>query len=235
MKAERLNVGLKSMGWYLFEKSNLTLERQERALGAAESEYEFAAIRGALIKLFPDTIISQEKRSVRDRKPGHVSDWKPNGRFKNRFRKSRDGKSGRYTAHETDARDTEEDPNSEKEESGEEETDSTGAFEREMVEELEGTSDGQDVEDLRELAESMYEGLATIRETHAMLREKTRNRGYQPSSSASQSSLSGNGRGKVRTRPKGGSVQQKKLVTRCFDCTVLDTGLVIRFACKRQK
>ena len=115
MKAERLNVGLKSMGWYLFEKSNLTLERQERALGAAESEYEFAAIRGALIKLFPDTIISQEKRSVPDRKPGHVSDWKPNDRFKNRFRKSRDGKSGRYTAHETDARDTEEDPNSEKE------------------------------------------------------------------------------------------------------------------------
>ena len=147
MKAERLNVGLKSMGWYLFEKSNLTLERQERALGAAESECEFAAIRGALIKLFPDTIISQEKRSLPDRKPGHVSDWKPNDRFKNRFRKSRDGKSGRYTAHETDARDTEEDPNSETEESGEEETDSTAAFEREMdewasvVEELEDTSD----------------------------------------------------------------------------------------------
>ena len=64
----------------------------------------------------------------------------------------------------------------------------------------------------------MYEGLATIRETHAMLSEKTRNRGYQPSSSASQSSLSGSGRGKVRTRPKGGPVQQKKFATRCFDC-----------------
>ena len=61
MKAEGLNVELKSIGWHLFEKSNLTLERQERVLGAAESEYEFAPIRGALIKLFLDTIVSQEK------------------------------------------------------------------------------------------------------------------------------------------------------------------------------
>ena len=67
MKAEGLNVELKSMGWHLFEKSSLTQERQERVLGAAEGEYEFAAFRGALIKLFPDTIISQEKRSVSDR------------------------------------------------------------------------------------------------------------------------------------------------------------------------
>ena len=36
--------------------------------------------------------------------------------------------------HETDARDAEEDPNSEEEESGEEETDLTAAFEREMDE-----------------------------------------------------------------------------------------------------
>ena len=49
MKAEGLNVELKSMGWHLFEKSNLTLERQDRVLAAAEGEYEFAAIRGALI------------------------------------------------------------------------------------------------------------------------------------------------------------------------------------------
>ena len=69
MKAEGLNVELKSMGWHLFEMSHLTLERQERVLGAAEGEYEFAAIRGASIKLFPDTIISQEKRLVPDRKP----------------------------------------------------------------------------------------------------------------------------------------------------------------------
>ena len=159
-------------------------------------------------------------------------DRRPNDRFRNRFRKPRDGKTGRYTAHETDAHDAEEDPNSEEEESCEEESDLTAAFEREMdelasvVEELEDTLDVQDVEDLRELSDSMYEGLATIKETHAKLREKTRNRGYQPSSSASShaafgsrhASLSGTGRGKSKMRPKGGSVQQKKLVTRCFDC-----------------
>ena len=61
MKAEGLNVELKSMGWDPSEKSNLTLKRQERVLGAAEGEYEFAAIRGASIKLFPDTILSQRK------------------------------------------------------------------------------------------------------------------------------------------------------------------------------
>ena len=169
MKAEERNVELKSMGWHLFEKSSLTLERQERVLGAAEGEYEFAAIRGALTKLFPDTIISQEKRSAPDRKLGHVMDRRPNDRFKNRFRKPRDGKTGRYTAHETDAQDAEEDPNSEKEESCKEESDLTTAFEREVdelatvVEELEDTLDVQDVEDLRELSQSMYEGLATIK------------------------------------------------------------------------
>ena len=71
-----------------------------------------------------------------------------------------------------------------------------------VVEELEDTLGVQDVEDLRELSESMYEGLATIKETHAKLREKTRNRGYQPSSSDSsraafgsrQSSMSGKGK-----------------------------------------
>ena len=180
-------------------------ERQERVLEAAEGEYEFAAIRGALIKLLLDTIISQEKRSVPDRKPRHVSDRKLNDRFKNRFCKLRDGKSRLFTADETDARDTEEELNSEEEESGEEET---AAFEREMdelasvVEELEDTLDVQNVEDLRHHSESMYERLATIDETRAKLREKTRNRGYQPSSTASshaafgsrQSSLSGSGR-----------------------------------------
>ena len=43
MKAEALNVELKSMGWHLSEKSNLTLERQEHVFGAAEGEYEFAS------------------------------------------------------------------------------------------------------------------------------------------------------------------------------------------------
>ena len=86
------------------------------------------------------------------------------------------------------ARDAEEDPTSEEEESGVEETDLAVAFEREMdelasvVEELEDTLDVQDVEDLRELSESTCEGLATVRETDAKLRVKTRNRDYQPSS-----------------------------------------------------
>ena len=67
-----------------------------------------------------------------------MTDRKPNDRLKNRFRK-------------------EDDPNSEGEESSQEETDLTAAFEREMdelasvVEELEDTLEAQDVEDLREL------------------------------------------------------------------------------------
>ena len=207
--------------------------------GAAEGQYEFAAIRGALIKLLPDTIISQKKRSVPDRKPGHVTDRRPNDRCTNRFRKSRDGKkTGRYTAHETDdAHDAEEDPHSEEEESCEEESDLTTACEREtdelasVVEELEDILDVQDVEDLRELSESMNEGLPTIKEKHAKLRENTGNRGYQPSSSASShaafgsrhASLSGTGREKGKTRPKGGSVHQKKLLTRCFNCNLFWT------------
>ena len=35
MKSEGLNVELKSMGWHLVEKSNTTLERQERVFGAS--------------------------------------------------------------------------------------------------------------------------------------------------------------------------------------------------------
>ena len=148
-------------------------------LGAAEGEYDFSAIRRALIKLFLDTIISQEKRPTPDRKP---MDRRPNDRFRNRFCRPRDGKTKRYSAHETDAHDAEEEPNSEEEESCEEESDLTTAFEREMdklasvVEELEDTLDVQDVDDLRELSESMYEGLATIKETHAKLRDNEESR-----------------------------------------------------------
>ena len=89
------------------------------------------------------------------------------------------------------AHDGEEDPSSEEEGSCKEESDLTAAFEREMdelasvVEELEDTLDVQDVEHLRELSESLYEGLAAIKDTHAKLSDQTRNRGYQPSSSAS--------------------------------------------------
>ena len=37
MKAEGLNVELKSMGWHLFEKRKLTIERQERVLGTLKA------------------------------------------------------------------------------------------------------------------------------------------------------------------------------------------------------
>ena len=100
------------MDWHVFEKNNLTPDRQERVLGAAEVEYEFAAVRGALIKLFPDTI-NQEKRPVPDRKPSHVTHQKAHDWFRNRFHKPRDGIPGRYIAHETDAHDAEDDPSSE--------------------------------------------------------------------------------------------------------------------------
>ena len=114
------------------------------------------------------------------------------------------------------AHDAEEDPNSEEEDSCEEESDLTAAFEREMdelasvVEELEDTLDVQGVKDLRELSESMYEGLATIQVGGE--NEESR----LPASR--QSSMSSTGRGKGKTRPEGGSVHQKKLVTRCFEC-----------------
>ena len=101
------------MDWHLFEKSTLTLERLERVLAAAEEEYEFAAVRGALIKLFLNTVINQEKRSVPDRKPTHVTNRKAHDRFRNGFRKPPDGKTGRCIAHEADAHDAEEDPCSE--------------------------------------------------------------------------------------------------------------------------
>ena len=59
-----------------------------------------------------------------------MTEEKANDRFRNRFRKPRDGRTGRYTAHETDAHDAEEDLNSEEEDSCEEESDLTAAFER---------------------------------------------------------------------------------------------------------
>ena len=80
-----------------------------------------------------------------------MTDGNTNHRFKYQFRKPRDGKTGRYTAHETYAHDAEEDPNSEKEELYEGESDLTTAFERgidelaSVLEELEDTLDVQDV------------------------------------------------------------------------------------------
>ena len=43
-----------------------------------------------------------------------------------------------------------------------------------MVDDLEESLDVQDVENLRELFESMYEGLVTFKETHAKVRDKTK-------------------------------------------------------------
>ena len=86
----------------------------------------------------------------------------------------------------------------------------TTAFKREMdelasvVEELEDTLGVQDVEDLREFSGSVYEGPATIKETHAKLREKIRS--SHAAFGSPHAPLSGNGRGKGKTRPKGGSV-----------------------------
>ena len=111
-----------------------------------------------------------------------------------------------------------------------------------VVEELEDTLGVQDVEDLRKLSEFMYEGQATIREKHARLMEKARNRGYQPSSSASshatfgsrQSSSSGTGHGKGGKRDlKEGPLISRSSEHVALTATVLDTGLVIRFV--RQK
>ena len=167
-----------------------------------------------------DTITNQEKRSVLDRKPSHIPDRKANDRLRNGFRKPRDGKTGRYTAHETDAHDAEEDPNSEEEESI-----LTAAFESEMdelasvVEELEDTLD---VEDLREHSRVHVRGTRhQQRDTRKTERKESRLPAFFISLFSAfgsrHASLSGTGRGKGKTRPKGGSVHQKKFVTRRFD------------------
>ena len=50
-KLEGFQVDLANMGWHLFEKSTLSLERQERVSGATEREYDFTRLRAALIRL----------------------------------------------------------------------------------------------------------------------------------------------------------------------------------------
>ena len=96
-------------------------------------------------KLFPDTIINQEKRTVPDRKPSEVTD--PVNHVMGRRAVTQ---PTRLMAH-----DAEEDPNCDEEGSCEEDSDLAAAHERGMdelasvVEELEVTLDGQDVEELR--------------------------------------------------------------------------------------
>ena len=98
----------------------------------------------------------------------------------------------------------------------------------------------QDVEDLRELSESMNEGLPhhqrkntqKLREEHGEIAVISLPR--QPLLTqlfgSRHASLSGTGREKGKTRPKGGSVHQKKLLTRCFNCKpFFGQCLVIRF------
>ena len=50
--------------------------------------------------------------------------------------------------------------------------------------------------------------------------QEMRNRGYQPSSSASSHAAFSSRHARVKSKmgPKGGSVHQKRLLTRCFDC-----------------
>ena len=71
---------LTNMCWHFFALSNLTLERQERLLGATEEKREKVH----------DTRQTEH--------PGH-------GRETGKFHKHRDGVTGRYTANETGGHD----------------------------------------------------------------------------------------------------------------------------------
>ena len=71
-------------------------------------------------KLYLETEKLDVDFSHGDRMPSRLTgsarkyaDQKVNERFRNRFRKPRDGKTGRCIAYETDAHDAEEDPSSE--------------------------------------------------------------------------------------------------------------------------
>ena len=103
----------KHMCRYLFEKSKLT---PDRLFGVAGGENDFAAIRIAVIELFPDSIICQEKRSFDERKSYPVGDRKSN-RQRTWLNKPRDGRTGRCRAHETGAREEDGEMCSEEEES----------------------------------------------------------------------------------------------------------------------
>ena len=129
-----------------------------------------------------------------------------------------------YTAHETNAHEEDEEPYSEEEDSCTEESDLTSAFEREMhalastVEKLEESLWMLKTWKIcRELFGSTYEGLATTRETHTMSREENEESRLsaflivpllsQPSVLVCHLRV---GRVGGKTRPKGGSVNQKE-------------------------
>ena len=212
MKAEGLNVELKSTGWHLFERSNSNSRATGTCVGAVEGENELAAIRGALVKLFLDAVIGRGRAQfqtdsrtdfanlvtgsqgvTRPTKLVHVTYRKiQTPRRKSRVKKKQAQRRPSNVKWMTWPR-----------------------WWKNWKTNL--------ADRTWKICES-FQRQCTKDSPH--LREKTRNCGYQPSSSASshaafgsrQSSLSSSGRGKVKTRPKGGSVQQKKLVTRCFDC-----------------
>ena len=89
-KTNGLNNELMTTGWHQFEKGNLTLERQDRKLEAAEVEYDFAVIPSALIKVFPDSVICQENQPFHERKSYLVAGRKSSDRGRNGFHKPRD-------------------------------------------------------------------------------------------------------------------------------------------------
>ena len=95
--------------------SNLTVERQERVLGAAEGEYDCTDVRGSLMKLFPGSIICQGKRPLPGRRSQPVADRKQGDRNRNRFLKHRDVRTGWCTVHEAEAYEDEDEDYSDEE------------------------------------------------------------------------------------------------------------------------
>ena len=104
MEEQKCPLAETSKGWHLFEKSALSLERQERLLGLSDGEYDYAKIRRGLVKLFPDHIIAGERRA--EPRPfqrtfqssrGRGFGDKGHGKGKNSVR----GDRGRFVAHET--------------------------------------------------------------------------------------------------------------------------------------
>ena len=88
-------------------------------------------MRFRLDKLFPDSIICQEKL-LHEPKSCLVANRTSNDRRRDLFHKPRDGRTGRYTGHETEDHEEDGETNSEEENLCAEESDLTTAFEREI-------------------------------------------------------------------------------------------------------
>ena len=155
-----------------------------------------------------------------ERKPYHTSDRRQEDRPRNRFYKSHDEHTARYTAHETDDRDEEVNRTLRRKNRARKSQTLTTAFVQDMdelafaVEELE---DGK-VKTWKICEHFQSPCMRTLP------REKSRNRGYQPPWSASFFSYNfwlssvifeRHWRKKARRDPKG-LVNHKTLVTGCF-------------------